>query len=335
MYKNSSETSQENQLSLLGLRQESIVNVSPWFWVIFNIFIVVLLLLDLGVLNRKTKVMSFRQAARNSALWISLALLFNVGVYAWGGPEKGLEFLTGYLIEYSLSVDNIFVFVLIFSSFAVPREYQYRVLFWGIIGALLLRGILILVGAALIEQFHWVLYIFGAFLLYAGFRMLRGGHDDEVIDLENNGTLKFIKRFLPITDTYYGAMFFIRMQRRTMATPLFMVLVFVEFTDLLFALDSIPAIFAVTRDPFIVYTSNVFAILGLRSLYFLLEGIVNKFVYLRYGLAVILMFVGIKLLIEMFHIKIPNLLSLSIIALSIAVSIFASLRFAPQKNSSH
>jgi tellurite resistance protein TerC len=209
------------------------------------------------------------------------------------------------------------------------------VLFWGIIGALLLRGILILVGAALIEQFHWVLYIFGAFLLYAGFRMLRGGHDDEVIDLENNGTLKFIKRFLPITDTYYGAMFFIRMQRRTMATPLFMVLVFVEFTDLLFALDSIPAIFAVTRDPFIVYTSNVFAILGLRSLYFLLEGIVNKFVYLRYGLAVILMFVGIKLLIEMFHIKIPNLLSLSIIALSIAVSIFASLRFAPQKNSSH
>lgn len=334
MYKNSSETSQENQLSLLGLRQESIVNVSPWFWVIFNIFIVVLLLLDLGVLNRKTKVMSFRQAARNSAFWISLALLFNVGVYAWGGPEKGLEFLTGYLIEYSLSVDNIFVFVLIFSSFAVPREYQYRVLFWGIIGALVLRGALIFAGAALVHMFEWVLYIFGAFLLYAGFRLLRS-HGDEAIDIENNQIINFIRRFIPLSDNYHQHLFFVMQQGKRMATPLFLVLIFVDIIDVVFAVDSIPAIFAVTQDPFIVYTSNVFAILGLRSLYFLLEGIVNKFVYLRYGLAVVLMFVGIKLLIKMFHIEVSNVLSLLVIVVAIGLSIFASLRFAPKEDSSH
>lgn len=305
------------------------VDVLPIFWVAFNLLVVVLLLLDLGILNRTARVLTFRQAARNSVIWISLALAFNVWIYVYAGPSKGLEFLTGYLIEYSLSLDNIFVFVLIFSSFAVPRQYQHRVLFWGIIGALILRGTLILLGATLIEQFHWILYIFGAFLLFAGFRMLRSGHDDEALDLENNVVLKMIRRFIPITTNYHGATFFTRLQGRNMATPLFMVLVFVEFTDLLFALDSIPAIFAVTQDSFVVYTSNVFAILGLRSLYFLLEGIVNKFVYLRYGLAVVLMFVGIKLLIEMFHIKIPNMLSLAVIALSIGLSIFASLRYGP------
>jgi tellurite resistance protein TerC len=308
------------------------VDVSPWFWVVFNVFIIFLLLLDLGVLNRNTKIMSFRQAARNSAIWISLALLFNVWIYYYGGPQKGLEFLTGYLIEYSLSVDNIFVFVLIFSSFAVPREYQYRVLFWGIIGALVLRGALIFAGAALVERFHWVLYIFGVFLLYAGFRLLRS-HEDETMDIENNRMLKIIRRFIPLTDSYHQHLFFVVQQGKRMATPLFLVLIFVDIIDVVFALDSIPAIFAVTRDPFIVYTSNVFAILGLRSLYFLLEGIVNKFVYLRYGLAVVLMFVGVKLLVEIFHIKISNVLSLLVIILAIGISIFASLRYGPKEKS--
>ena len=309
------------------------MDVSPLFWVLFNVLIIFLLLLDLGILNRNAKVMSFKQAARNSIIWISLALLFNVGVYFVGGPEKGLEFLTGYLIEYSLSVDNIFVFVLIFSSFAVPREYQYRVLFWGIIGALVLRGALIFAGAALVEQFNWVLYIFGAFLVFAGLRLLRGG-EEEAIDMENNQILKFIRRFIPLTDTYHQHLFFVMQQGKRMATPLFLVLIFVDIIDVVFALDSIPAIFAVTRDPFIVYTSNVFAILGLRSLYFLLEGIVNKFVHLRYGLAVVLMFVGVKLLIEIFHIKIPNLISLMVIILAIGISIYTSLRFG-QKDHDH
>jgi tellurite resistance protein TerC len=299
--------------------------VTPMFWILFNVLIVFLLLLDLGILNRNTKILTFRQAATNSIIWISLALLFNLGLYFVAGPVKGLEFLTGYLIEYSLSVDNIFVFVLIFSSFAVPREYQYRVLFWGIIGALLLRGSLIFAGAALVERFHWVLYVFGAFLVFAGLRLLRGG-DEEAIDMENNRILKFIRRFIPITDNYHQSMFFVMQQGRRMATPLFLVLIFVDIIDVVFALDSIPAIFAVTKDPFIVYTSNVFAILGLRSLYFLLEGIVNKFVHLRYGLAVVLTFVGLKLLLEKF-IHISNILSLLVIILAIGISIFTSLRF--------
>lgn len=304
------------------------MTVSPLFWILFNLLVIVLLLLDLGILNRNAKVLSFRQATINSVIWISLALLFNVGIYFWAGTEKAVEFLTGYLIEYSLSVDNIFVFVLIFSSFAVPREYQYRVLFWGIIGALVLRGSLILAGAALVERFHWVLYIFGAFLIYAGLRLLRHG-DDDVIDLENNRILKFIRRFVPLTDQYHGSLFFIRQQGQQMATPLFLVLIFVDVIDVVFALDSIPAIFAVTQDSFIVYTSNVFAILGLRSLYFLLEGIVNKFVHLRYGLAVVLTFVGIKLLTEQF-LHIPNWLSLIVIVVAIGASIYTSLRFGQQ-----
>jgi tellurite resistance protein TerC len=302
------------------------MEVSPLFWILFNILIVFLLVLDLGLLNRGANVLTFKQAARNSVIWISLALLFNVGIYLWAGPAKGTEFLTGYLIEYSLSVDNIFVFVLIFSSFAVPREYQYRVLFWGIIGALVLRGSLIFAGAALVERFHWVLYIFGAFLVFAGLRLLRGGDEDEAIDLENNRILKFIRRFIPLTDQYHGSLFFIRQQGQRMATPLFLVLIFVDIIDVVFALDSIPAIFAVTQDSFIVYTSNVFAILGLRSLYFLLEGIVNKFVHLRYGLAVVLTFVGLKLLTEQF-LHIPNWLSLIVIIAAIGISIYTSLRF--------
>ncbi len=301
------------------------MTISPLFWILFNLLVIILLLLDLGILNRNAKILSFRQATINSVIWISLALLFNLGIYIFSGSEKAVEFLTGYLIEYSLSVDNIFVFVLIFSSFAVPREYQYRVLFWGIIGALVLRGSLIFAGAALVERFHWVLYIFGAFLVYAGLRLLKSD-EDEAIDLENNRILKFIRRFIPLTDQYHGALFFIQQQGQRVATPLFMVLIFVDIIDVVFALDSIPAIFAVTRDPFIVYTSNVFAILGLRSLYFLLEGIVSKFVHLRYGLAVVLTFVGVKLLTEQF-LHIPNWLSLIVIVVAIGTSIYTSLRF--------
>lgn len=299
------------------------MDISIWFWVGFHAIILVLLAIDLGVFNRKAHAISVREAGIFSAIWISCALLFNTGIYFFFGPEKGLEFLTGYLIEYSLSVDNIFVFVLIFSSFAVPARYQHRVLFWGILGALILRGTLIGVGATLIHQFEWILYIFGAFLVIAGLRMLKSD-DDEHIDLENNRVLKLVRRFIPITNEYHGQNFFIREAGRRVATPLFMVLVLVELTDVMFALDSIPAIFAITQDPFIVYTSNVFAILGLRSLYFLLAGIVDKFIFLRYGLAVILAFVGVKLLLlDVYHI--PTLLSLGVIALSLVVSILASL----------
>jgi tellurite resistance protein TerC len=299
------------------------VEVSPLFWVVFNLFVFTMLALDLGVFNRKAHTPSFKEAGIWSATWITLALLFNLGVYIWLGPQFGIEFLTGYLIEYSLSVDNIFVFVLIFSSFGVPSQYQHRVLFWGVLGALVLRGILIFAGAALIERFHWVLYIFGAFLVFAGVRMFRS-ESEETIDLENNRILKFVRRFVPVTNNYQGQLFFVYEQGQRMATPLFMVLILVEFTDVLFALDSIPAIFAVTREPFIVYTSNVFAIMGLRSLYFLLANIVQKFVYLRYGLAFILTFVGFKILTESF-LHISNIVSLLVIATALAVSIVASL----------
>lgn len=293
------------------------------FWIVFNIFVFSMLALDLGVLNRKPHTPSFREAGLWSAAWITLALLFNLGVYIWLGPQFGIEFLTGYLIEYSLSVDNIFVFVLIFTSFGVPSQYQHRVLFWGVLGALVMRGILIFAGAALIERFQWVLYIFGAFLVFAGIRMFRS-ESEEAIDLENNRILKFVRRFVPVTKDYHEQRFFVLEQGKRVATPLFMVLILVEFTDVLFALDSIPAIFAVTREPFIVYTSNVFAIMGLRSLYFLLAGIVQKFVYLRYGLAFILTFVGFKILTESF-LHISNVVSLLVIATALAVSIIASL----------
>jgi tellurite resistance protein TerC len=303
------------------------VSVPPIFWIIFNVFVIAMLALDLGVFNRKAHTPSFKEASIWSAVWVSLALLFNVGVYIWMGPQSGLEFLAGYLMEYSLSVDNIFVFVLIFSAFAVPPQFQHRVLFWGVLGALVLRGLFILVLGELIEQFHWVLLIFGAFLVYTGIRMFRSD-GEESIDLENNRILKLVRRFVPVTKDYHGQLFFIREQGTRMATPLFLVLVLVEFTDVLFALDSIPAIFGITKNPFIVYTSNVFAILGLRSLYFLLAGVVKKFVYLRYGLAFILGFIGLKILLEpVLHLPKTTsvVISLLVIALSLAVSIIASL----------
>jgi len=293
------------------------------FWIGFIVFVLAMLALDLGVFNRKVHVVSVREAAGWTALWVSLALLFNVGIYFWAGAQPALEFLTGYLIEYSLSVDNIFVFLLIFSAFAVPAKYQHRVLFWGILGALVMRGVMIGLGTVLLDSFSWIIYVFGAFLLFAGVRMAFGGGDD-VVDIQSNPVLRFVRRFVPVTDRYHGSKFFITQAGKRFATPLFLVLIVVEATDLVFAVDSIPAIFAVTREPFIVFTSNIFAILGLRSLYFLLAGVITRFVYLEYGLAAILVFVGGKMILSGFWHP-QTWLSLLVIVGILAVAIIASL----------
>lgn len=295
-----------------------------WFWVLFNAFVLVLLALDLGVFHREAHVVSVKEAAIWSLVWISLAMIFNAGIYLYAGSEPALEFLTGYLIEKSLSVDNIFVFVLLFAYFNVPAAYRHRVLFWGILSALVMRGVLIGVGAYLIEQFHWVIYIFGAFLIFTGIRM--AFQQEQEVDTEGNAVVRLVRRVIPITPTYRGAKFFVREGGHLIATPLLIVLLTVETTDLIFALDSIPAIFAVTRDPFLVYTSNVFAILGLRALYFLLAGVIEKFHFLKLGLSVILVFVGTKMLIEGFY-EIPIALSLGFVAVVLALSVIASLLF--------
>lgn len=303
-----------------------------WLWVGFLALVFTLLGLDLGVFHRKSHAVSVKEAAIWSVVWISISLLFNLAIYfywtvfvpesSYTNGEAALAFFTGYLIEKSLSVDNIFVFVLLFTFFAAPAAYQHRVLFWGILGALIMRGALIAVGAALLKEFHWIIYVFGAFLIYTGFRM--ASQKDEELNPDQNGLIKFLRKAMPVTDTYEGDNFFIRRAGKLMATPLLVVLLVVESTDLIFAVDSIPAIFAVTQDPFIVFTSNVFAILGLRSLYFLLAGIMDKFHYLKLGLSVILVFVGVKMVIVDF-IKIPVLLSLGVIASVLTVSIVASL----------
>lgn len=293
-----------------------------WFWILFNVFVLGLLALDLGVFHRNDHAVGMKEAGIWTVVWISLALIFNAGIYFFAGPEPALQFLTGYLIEKSLSVDNIFVFVMLFSYFNVPVVYQHRVLFWGILGALIMRGILIGVGAYLIAQFHWVIYIFGAFLVFTGIRM--AVQKDEHVEVESNGVVKLLRRIMPITPNYHGHDFFVRDAGRLFATPLFVVLLIVETTDLIFALDSIPAIFAVTTDPFLVYTSNVFAILGLRSLYFLLAEVITKFRFLKIGLSAILIFVGVKMLIVDFY-HIPILASLGVIASILTLSIVASL----------
>ncbi len=302
---------------------------SIWFWIIFNVVVLGLLALDLGVFHRKAHAVSVKEAAIWSVIWISLSLLFNLGIYFFEGKEIAMQFLAGYLIEKSLSVDNIFVFIMLFSFFQVPPAYQHRVLFWGILGALIMRGALIGVGAFLIAQFSWVLYIFGAFLVYTGIRMALQ-KDDDHIDVESNRAVKLLRRFFPITDGYRGQKFLTIENGVRMATPLLVVLVIVETTDLIFALDSIPAIFAVTQDPFIVYTSNVCAILGLRALYFLLAGVMQTFHYLKYGLSLVLVFVGVKMLIaDFYHVSIG--LSLGVIAGVLTVSILASLLVPPPR----
>ncbi len=292
-------------------------------WLLFNIFVLVMLALDLGVFSRKAKVISVKVALIWSAVWILLALGYNGFIYYQMGPAAALEFFTGYLIEKSLSVDNIFVFVLLFTFFKVPEQYQRRVLSWGIIGALLMRAVLIAVGAALIESFAWVIYVFGAFLIITGIRMAM--QKEHGVEPDRNPAVRALKKILAVTDSYRGEKFFVREGGILHATPLFVVLVVVEFTDLVFAVDSIPAIFAITTDPYIVYTSNVFAILGLRSLYFALAGIVDKFHYLKIGLAIVLVFVGIKMLLGHSPWKIPIGVSLGVIFAILAGSVVLSL----------
>ena len=300
---------------------------SVTLWIGFNLFVLGLLALDLGVFHRHAHEVTFKEAASWSAVWIALALAFNLGIWHWFGEQKALEFLTGYLIEKSLSVDNIFVIALLFSYFAVPARYQHRVLFWGILGALVLRAIFIGAGAALLARFHWIIYLFGAFLIVTGLKMALTR--ESAIEPEKNPVLRLLRRWIPVTDRFHGQNFFVREHGVRLATPLFLVLVLVETTDLIFAVDSIPAIFAVTTDPFLVYTSNVFAILGLRSLYFLLAGVMHKFTYLKLGLAAILVFVGIKMSIVGFY-AIPAWVSLAVIAALLAIAIGASLWKARQ-----
>ena len=295
---------------------------SLWLWAGFNLFILAMLALDLGVFHRKSHEVSLKEAVTWSAVWVTLALLFNNGLYFFRGPDPAIEFFTGYLIEKSLSVDNIFVIALIFSYFAVPAVYQHRVLFWGILGALVMRAVFILVGSALLAAFHWILYVFGAFLLFTGVKMAL--MRDTEIHPEQNPVILLVRRLVPVTASYQEGHFFVRQAGRWAATPLFLVLAVVETTDLVFAVDSIPAIFAVTQDPFIVYTSNVFAILGLRSLYFLLAGVMGKFRYLKLGLSAVLVFVGIKMMLVDLY-KIPSPVSLAVIAALLAVAIVASL----------
>ncbi len=298
-------------------------DTSIWLWVGFNAFILAMLALDLGVFHRKSHEISVKEATIWSGVWIALAMVFNTGIWYFRGGEAGIQFFTGYLIEKSLSVDNIFVIALIFSFFAVPKIQQHRVLFWGILGALVMRAIFIVAGAALLARFHWIIYIFGVFLLITGIRMAM--HRDEEIHPEHNPVLKLVRRLVPVTNDYHGGHFFIRNAGKLMATPLFLVLVLVETTDLIFAVDSIPAIFAVTEDPFLVYTSNIFAILGLRSLYFVLAGVMDKFVYLKLGLSAILVFVGAKMLLTEVY-KIPATVSLLVVLSMLTVTIAASLR---------
>ncbi|HIC90460.1 MAG TPA: TerC family protein [Syntrophaceae bacterium] len=291
-------------------------------WVIFNIFVLAMLALDLGVFHRKAHVIKFKEALAWSAIWIALALIFNVGIYFWRGPETALEFLTGYLIEKSLSVDNLFVFLLIFSYFGMPPLYQHKVLFWGILGALIMRAIFIATGVTLIRKFHWVIYIFGVFLILTGIRIAL--QKDKEIHPERNPVLRLLRRFMPITERYEDGRFLVKREGQYLATPLLIVLLVVETTDIIFAVDSIPAILAITLDPFIVYTSNVFAILGLRALYFALAGIMQLFHRLHYGLAVILVFVGIKMILADIY-KIPVGVALGVVASILLISVIASI----------
>ena len=296
---------------------------TPALWTAFVVFVLAMLALDLGVFHRSAHAVRFREALAWSCAWIALALAFNAGVWWWFGADRGLEFLTGYLIEKSLSVDNIFVFLVIFSSLGIPAIHQHRVLFWGIVTALVLRAVMIFAGAAMLARFHWLIYVFGAFLILTGLKLFFQ-HGKEAHP-EDHWLLAQARRLIPSTNTLDGHRFFTRHAGRLVATPLFMALLMVEVTDVLFAIDSIPAIFAITTDPFIVFTSNIFAILGLRSLFFLLGDVVDKFAYLKVGLAAVLVFVGAKMALVDFC-AIPPAVSLAVIAALLGGAIVASLR---------
>ncbi len=300
--------------------------------VLFNIFVIAMLLLDLGIFQRRAHVIGIREALGWSFFWITLSLLFNLGLYFWQGKEVALQFLTGYLIEKSLSVDNLFVFLMLFMYFKVPPKYQHKVLFWGILGALAMRGALIALGVALISRFFWILYIFGVFLVFTGIKM---GFQKETVEVhpERNLAVRLLRKIIPVTAGYHESKFFVKTEGKRYATLLFIVLVVIETTDLLFAFDSIPAIFAITTDPFIVFTSNVFAILGLRALYFALAGLMNLFHYLKIGLAVVLTFVGVKMLLAHIY-PIPITVALAVIGGVLLLSILASIKW-PKEEKPH
>ena len=305
---------------------------SIYVWIGFIVFVIAMLVVDLKVFHRDEHEVSVKEALVWSAIWIGLALLFNAGIYFWLGGERALEFLTGYLIEKSLSMDNLFVFLLIFAYFGVAPRYQHDVLFWGILGALVMRGVFVAAGVTLIEQFHWIIYVFGAFLIYTGIKLAL--EKDKEINPESNPVLKLFRRFVPVSDKYHGKKFFIKQAGRMVATPLFVVLLVIETTDVVFAVDSVPAVLAITHDPFIVYTSNVFAILGLRALYFALAGVMRMFHYLHYGLSIILVFVGIKMVLSNFmHLSAG--LSLAIVGGLLVLSILASIIWPPKEAAQH
>ena len=295
---------------------------SLWAWMAFLGAVFVMLMVDLGIFHRKAHALSLKEATLWSIFWVVVSVLFNILILFWLGEEKALEFLTGYLLEKSLSADNIFVFAVLFSYFAVPAEYRHRVLFWGVVGAIVFRLTFILAGTALLKKFHWVVYVFGIIVIISGIKLLM--RKEEKIVPERNPVLRLARRLLPITPTYHGQRFFVVHDGKVFATPLMLVLLVIESTDIVFAIDSIPAIFAITRDPFIVFTSNVCAILGLRALYFLLEGMIRLFRYLDEGLAVILVFIGAKMLLSEFY-KIPVWVALGFVAVVLAIAITLSL----------
>lgn len=297
-------------------------------WTVFNVFIITMLIIDLVVFHGKEHEESIREALIWTGVWITLALIFGIGVYYYMGTQTALDYYTGYLIEKSLSVDNIFVFLLVFSYFKVPAKYQHKVLFWGIFGALVMRLIFIFVGVALLEQFDWIIYVFGAFLVFTGIKLAM--EKDKEVHPERNPILKLTRKIIPITKQYHGSNFFIKRMGKLIATPLFVVLIVIETTDLVFALDSIPAILAITRDEFIIYSSNAFAILGLRALYFALSGIMKLFHYLHYGLSLILVFVGVKMLLADFY-HIPTPYALGFIGITLTVSVIVSIYFPKEE----
>lgn len=300
-------------------------------WVLFTLFIIVMLAIDLGIFNRKAHEVSVKEALVWSGVWVSLALAFNVGVYFWQGQEVAVQFFTGYIVEKSLSVDNIFVFLQVFAYFSVPAIYQHKILFWGVLGAIVMRAIFIFVGVVLISKFHWIIYVFGAFLIITGIKMALSKNKE--IHPEKNPVIRLLKRFIPLSHDYEDGRFFVRKNGILLATPLALVLIVIETTDVIFAVDSIPAILAITTDPFIVYSSNLFAIMGLRSLFFALAGVIKRFHYIHYGIAAILAFVGVKMLISEFY-KLPSMAALAVIAAILTASMVASSIWARREDGS-
>ena len=299
-------------------------------WILFTVFIIAMLAIDLGVFNRKAHEVSVREALAWSGVWIGLALAFNAVVWYWKGQEVAIQFFTGYVVEKSLSVDNIFVFLQVFAYFSVPAIYQHKILFWGVLGAIIMRAIFIFAGVALITKFHWIIYVFGAFLVFTGIKMAASKNKE--LHPEKNPLIRLLKRFVPLSHEYEDGKFFVRKENMLLATPLMLVLIVIETTDVIFAVDSIPAILAITTDPFIVYSSNLFAIMGLRALFFAVAGVIKRFYYVHYGLAAILAFVGVKMLLSEFY-KMPSAAALAVIAAILAASIAASAVWPRNKES--